>query len=61
MFSIFGVKLWNCLKPELRKLRKKPFKNKIHQFSVVVLGDEADYVELFIAINQTLAIMISFL
>ena len=29
-FSIFGAKLWNCLKPELRKLRKKPFKNKIH-------------------------------
>ena len=29
-FSKFGAKLWNCLKPELRKLRKKPFKNKIH-------------------------------
>ena len=25
-FSIFGAKLWNCLKPDLRKLRKKPFK-----------------------------------
>ena len=31
-FSIFGAKLWNCLKANLRKLRKKPFKNKIHQF-----------------------------
>ena len=31
-FSIFGAKLWNCLKPDLRKLRKQPFKNKIHQF-----------------------------
>ena len=29
-FSIFGAMLWNCLKPDLRKLRKKPFKNKIH-------------------------------
>ena len=28
-FSIFGAKLWNCLKPELRKLWKQPFKNKI--------------------------------
>ena len=37
-FSNFGAKLWNCLKPELRKLRKKPFKNKIHQFLVAVLG-----------------------
>ena len=22
-FSIFGAKLWNCLKPDLRRLRKK--------------------------------------
>ena len=44
-FSIFKTKLWNCLKPELRKLRKKPFKNKIHQFLFAVLGDEDDYVE----------------
>ena len=28
-FSIFGAKLWNCLKPDLCKLRKQPFKNKI--------------------------------
>ena len=39
-FSIFGAKLWNCLKPELRKLRKKPFKNKVHQFLLAVLGNE---------------------
>ena len=44
-FSIFGAKLWNCLKPELRKLRKKPFKNKIHQFLLAVLGNEDDYVD----------------
>ena len=28
-FSIFGAKLWNCLRPNLRNLGKKPFKNKI--------------------------------
>ena len=39
------AKLWNCLRPDLRKLRKKPFKNKVHQFLFVVLGDEDDYVE----------------
>ena len=44
-FSIFGAKLWNCLKPELRKLRKKPFKNKIHQFLLAVFGSEDDYVD----------------
>ena len=44
-FSILGAKLWNCLKPELRKLRKKPLKNKIHQFLLAVLGNEDDYVD----------------
>ena len=44
-FSIFGAKLWNCLKPDLRKLRKKPFKNKIHQFLLAVVGNEDDYVD----------------
>ena len=43
--SIFGAKLWNCLKPDLRKLRKGPFKNKIHQFLLAVLGNEDDYVD----------------
>ena len=43
--SIFGAKLWNCLKPDLRKLRKQPFKNKIHQFLLAVLGIEDDYVD----------------
>ena len=43
--SVFRAKLWNCLKPDLRKLRKKPFKNKIHQFLVPVLGDEDDSVD----------------
>ena len=44
-FSIFGAKLWNCLKPDLRKLRKKPLKIKIHQFLLAVHGNEADYVD----------------
>ena len=43
--SIFGAKLWDCLKPDLRKLRKRPFKNKIHQFLLAVLGNEDDYVD----------------
>ena len=43
-FSIFGAKLWNCLKPDLRKLRKQPSKNKIHQFLLAVHGNEDDYV-----------------
>ena len=33
------------LKPDLRKLRKQPFKNKIHQFLLAVLGNEDDYVD----------------
>ena len=44
-FSIFGAKLWNCLKPELRKRRKQPFKSKIHQFLLAVLANEDDYVD----------------
>ena len=44
-FSTFGAKLWNCLKPDLRKLRKQPFKNKINQFLLAVLGNEDDYVD----------------
>ena len=31
-FFHFGAKLWNCLKPEFRKLRKKPFKNNLINF-----------------------------
>ena len=62
-FSVFGAKLWNCLKPDLRKLRKKPFKNKIHQFLLPVLGDEDDYVvvsKLLVIINHTLAFIIDY-
>ena len=44
-FSIFGAKLWNCLKPELHKLRKKRLKNRIHQFLLAVLSNEDDYVD----------------
>ena len=42
---IFGTKLWNCLKPDLRKLEKRPLKNKIHLFLLAVLGDEDDDVD----------------
>ena len=62
-FSVFGAKLWNCLKPDLRKLRNKPFKNKIHQFLLPVLGDEDDYVvvsKLLVIINHTLAFIINY-
>ena len=64
--SIFGAKLWNCLKPELRKLRKKPFKNKIHQFLLTVLGNEDDYVDVSTLmlkstnLNRPLVIIINF-
>ena len=44
-FSIFGAKLWNCLKPDLRELGTKTFKNKIHQFLLTVLCNEDDYVD----------------
>ena len=44
-FSIFRAKLWNCLKPALRKLGKKPFKNKIHQLLLAVLSNEDDHVD----------------
>lgn len=43
--SIFGTKLWNCLKPDQRKLGKRPLKNKIHLFLLAVLGDEDDDVD----------------
>ena len=43
--SILGAKLWNCLKPDLGKLRKRPFKNKIHQCLLSVLGNEDDYID----------------
>ena len=62
-FSVFGAKLWNCLRPDLRKLRGKPFKNKIHQFLLPVLGDEDDYVvvsKLLVIINHTLAFIINY-
>ena len=52
LFFIFGAKLWNCLKPDLRKLRKQPFKNKIHQFLLAVLGNEDDYRCLYINVKN---------
>ena len=42
-FSNFRAKLWNCLKPDLCKHEKKPFKNVIHQLLFAVLGDEDGY------------------
>ena len=45
-FSIFGVKLWNCLKPNLRKLkRKKTFQKKKSPILLAVLAQEGDYVD----------------
>ena len=37
--------MWNYLKPDLHKLRKQPFKNKIHQFLLAVLGNEDNYAD----------------
>lgn len=42
-FSNFRAKLWNCLKPDWCKHKKKPFKNVIHQLLFAVLGDEDGY------------------
>ena len=36
--------MWHCLKPDLRKLRKR-YLYKIHQFLLAVLDDEDDYVD----------------
>ena len=36
--------MWNCLKPDLRKLRKRRFKDKIHQFLLAVLDDESSLI-----------------
>ena len=44
-FSILGAKVSNCLKPDLRKRRKRPFKYKIYQFLLAVLEDKDDYVD----------------
>ena len=43
--------MWNCLKPDLRKLRKRHFKYKIHQFLLAVLDDEDDYLDILIVFN----------
>ena len=45
-FSALGAKVWNCLKLDLHKLRKRLFKYKIHQFLLAVLDDEDDYVDI---------------
>ena len=37
--------MWNCLKPVLRKLRKRLLNYKIHQFLLGVLDDEDDCVD----------------
>ena len=50
---IFGTKLWNCLKPDQRKLGKRPLKNKIHLFLLAVLGDEDDDVDVLTLILKT--------
>ena len=44
-FSIFGAKLWNCLKPHLRKLRKQPFKIKFINFYLRYLVMRMNYVD----------------
>ena len=36
-FSIFGTKLWNCLKPELRKVRKNLSKIRFINFYLCYL------------------------
>ena len=42
-FTVLEAKVWNCLKPNLCKFRKKHFKYKIHQFLLAVFDDEDDY------------------
>ena len=46
-FSILEAKVWNCLKPDLRKLiiRKRRFTYNIHQLLLAVLDDEDDYID----------------
>ena len=44
--------MWNCLKPDLRKLRNRLFKYKIHQFLPAVLDDEHDHVDISSLISK---------
>ena len=44
-FPAFGTRLWNCLRPDLRKLTKRAFKRKIHKFLLTVLEIEDYYVD----------------
>ena len=44
--------MWNCLKPDLRMFRKRPFKHKIHQFLLSVFDDEDDYADVSSLISK---------
>ena len=44
-FSAFGMRLWNCLHPDWRKLMERAFKRKIHKLLLTVLGIEEYYVD----------------
>ena len=44
-FPAFDTRLWNCLPPNWRKLRKRAFKRKIHKLLLTVLEVEDYYVD----------------
>ena len=44
-FSAFGMRLWNCLHKDWRKLTKRAFKRKIHKLLLTVLEIEDYYVD----------------
>ena len=43
-FPAFGLRLWNCLHPDWRKLTKRAFKRKINKWRLTVLEIEDYYV-----------------
>ena len=43
----FGMRLWNCLPPDWRKLTKRALKRKIHKVLLTVLEIEDYYVDAY--------------
>ena len=45
-FSRRGVIIWNSIPPDLRKLSKSSFKNKMRHYLLQILNQEEDYVDI---------------
>ena len=53
-FSRFGAKLWNAIPNEFRQLPKGAFKKNFHDFLLLIMAAEDDYVEVPILLQSGL-------